>query len=144
MKHVIVAVTLICMSGAASLSAAQEAKKADPTGTWKWSVEGRDGSKREMSLKLKLEGDKLTGTLTSPGRNGGAATDTAIEEATFKDGDVAFKVSRTFNNNKMTSTYTGKIEGDVLKGTVERPGRDGGESTKTPFEAKREKEEPKK
>ncbi len=144
MKHVIVAVALICIGGAANLSVAQEAKKADPTGTWKWTTEGRDGAKREMALKLKLEGDKLTGTLTSPGRGGGAATDTAIEEATFKEGDVAFKVSRTIQNNKFTTTYTGKIEGDVLKGTVERPGRDGGESTKTPFEAKREKEEPKK
>jgi hypothetical protein len=144
MKHVIAAVALICMSGAA-VSFAQEAKKADPNGTWKWTMEGRDGAKREMTLKLKLEGDKLTGTLTSPGRGGGAATDTAIEEATLKDADVAFKVTREFNGNKFTTTYTGKIDGDVMKGTIERPGRDGGEPTKTPFEAKREKkEEPKK
>ena len=39
MKHVIAAVALICMSGAATLSFAQEAKKADPNGTWKWTTE---------------------------------------------------------------------------------------------------------
>ena len=32
----------------------------------------------------------------------------------------------------------------ILKGEVERPGRNGGEATKTPFEAKRVKEEEKK
>lgn len=143
MKHAIVAVALVCLSGAATLSFAQEAAKADPNGTWKWETEGRDGQKRENTLKLKLEGDKLTGTLTTPGRGGGAATDTAIEEATFKDGAVSFKVTRTFQDNKFVSTYTGKIEGDVFKGEVERPGRQGGEPTKTKFEAKRVKEEKK-
>lgn len=142
MKNVVVAVALICMSGAA-ISFAQDAKKADPNGTWKWTTEGRDGAKREFTLKLKLEGDKLTGTLTSPGRQGGAATDTAIEEATIKDVDLSFKVTREFQGNKFTSTYTAKIDGDVMKGTIERPGRDGA-TTKTEFEAKREKEEPKK
>lgn len=144
MKHVVIAVALVCMSGAANLSRAQEAAKADPNGTWKWTTEGRDGAKREFTLKLKLDAGKLTGTLTSPGRQGGAATDTAIEEATFKDdGAVAFKVTREFNGNKFTTSYTGKIEGDVLKGETERPGRDGGNPTKTPFEAKRVKEEKK-
>lgn len=142
MKQAIVAVALICMSGAAQFSLAQEAAKADPNGTWKWTTE-RGGQKRESTLKLKLEGDKLTGTLTTPGRDG-AATETAIEEATFKDGAVSFKITRMFQDNKFVSTYTGKIEGDVLKGEVERPGRQGGEPTKTPFEAKRVKEEEKK
>jgi hypothetical protein len=145
MRHVFAAVALLCMSAPAVVSYAQEAAKADPNGTWKWTTEGRGGAKREMTLKLKLEGDKLTGTLTQPGRGEGAApTDTAIEEGTFKDGSVAFKITREFQGNKFTTTYTGKIEGDVLKGTVERPGRGGGEATKTEFEAKREKEEPKK
>jgi hypothetical protein len=144
MKHVIAAIALICAS-APGLSFAQEAKKADPNGVWKWTTEGRDGNKREFTLKLKLEGDKLTGTLSAPGRGGGAATDTAIEEATIKDADVSFKITREFNGNKFTTTYTGKIDGDVMKGTMERPGRDGGTPTKTEFEAKREKkEEPKK
>jgi hypothetical protein len=144
MKRVIVAVALICMSGAANFSVAQEAAKADPNGTWKWSTE-RNGVKRETTLKLKLEGDKLTGTLIQPGRGEGAApSETAIEEATFKDGAIAFKVTREFNGNKFTTPYTGKVEGDVLKGSFERPGRDGGAATKVEFEAKREKEEPKK
>ena len=45
----------------------------DPTGTWKWEVKFNDQS-HEVTLKLKLEGDKLTGAMS--GRNG----DTAIED----------------------------------------------------------------
>ena len=97
---------------------------ADPTGTWKWSQPGRDGQTMEQSLTLELKDDKLTGTLK--GRRG----ETPISDATFKDDTVAFSVVRERDGNKWTSKYTGKIEGDTLKGSVEMPGRDGGEPTK--------------
>src|SRR5260221_12949121 len=59
-------------------------KKADPTGTWTWSRPGRDGGPARVStLKLKSEGDKLTGTLNAPGFRGGEAT-----TATIKDGQI--------------------------------------------------------
>src|SRR5947208_14015223 len=42
-------------------------KKADPTGTWTWTTPGRNrGPDRISTLKLKVEGDKLTGTLAAP------------------------------------------------------------------------------
>src|SRR5260370_30742179 len=42
--------------------------KPNPTGTWKWTVE-RMGNKRDVTLKLKLEGDKLTGAMPGRGNN---------------------------------------------------------------------------
>ena len=46
-----------------------DAKKADPTGTWTWTAQGRNGGEaREITLKLKLEGEKLTGAMS--GRQG--------------------------------------------------------------------------
>src|SRR5205823_2538924 len=61
-----------------------EDKKADPNGTWTWTMPGRNGGpERKMTLKLKTEGDKLTGTLSAPGR-GGQASDTAIADAKLK------------------------------------------------------------
>src|SRR5262249_42265639 len=42
-------------------AAARADDKPDPNGTWKWEVE-RNGQKFETTLKLKLDGDKLTGT----------------------------------------------------------------------------------
>ena len=63
----LIAATLVL--GLVGLSAGQD-KKHDPTGTWKWETE-RGGQKRETTLKLKLDGDKLTGTITAGGGKGG-------------------------------------------------------------------------
>ena len=41
--------------------------KPNPTGTWKWTVKFGEQT-REMTLKLKLDGDKLTGAML--GRDG--------------------------------------------------------------------------
>lgn len=81
----------------------------DVTGTWAWEMEGRDGAKREMTLKLKQEGEKLTGSM--PGRNG----ETEISDGTVKDGTVSFKVTRKWQDNEFVTKYTGKVEGDVIK-----------------------------
>lgn len=111
--------------------------KNDPTGTWKWTPaaggggggKGGKGAPREMSLKLKLEGDKLTGSM--PGRN----NDTNIEEGTYKNGEISFKITRERNGNKTTTTYKAKIEGDTLKGTIDR-----GSGEPMKWEAKRSKD----
>lgn len=87
--------------------------KADPTGTWKWTVMFNNQS-REMTLKLKLEGDKLTGSI--PGRNN---TEIAIEEASFKDGEIRFSVTRQRNDQKFTTKYSGKLSGDTITGKTE-------------------------
>ncbi len=112
-------------------SLTQAADKPDPTGTWKWSVTINDQS-REMTLKLKLEGDKLTGSML--GRNN---QETAIEEATFKDEEVAFSVTRERNGQKFTTKYKGKLEKDTIKGKSENQ-RDG-QTQSRDWEAKREK-----
>ncbi|HZL80264.1 MAG TPA: hypothetical protein VFC17_15630, partial [Candidatus Limnocylindrales bacterium] len=53
------------------VQARAEDKKVDPTGTYVWTVPARNGGPdRTNTLALKLEGDKLTGKLTSPGRDG--------------------------------------------------------------------------
>jgi len=93
------------------------ADDAKPEGTWKWSVE-RNCEKVETTLKLKLEGDKLSGTIT--GRDG---KETAIEEASFKDGEVKFQVKRERNGTTVTIKYSGKVEGDTITGKSENGDR---------------------
>ena len=74
---------------AAVLSFAQQALAAEnPTGTWKWSTT-RNSQTRESSLTLKLEGDKLTGSM--PGRDN---TERQIENATFSNDEVKFDITR--------------------------------------------------
>ena len=128
---------ILALSGVTQLQA--QDKKADPTGTWTWTTPGRNGGPdRKSTLKLKLDGDKLTGTISAPGRQGAAATDTAIEEAKLKGDQVSFNVTREFNGNKFTQKYNGKISGDSIKGKIEFERN--GEAQSRDWEAKRETE----
>lgn len=103
----------------------------DPTGTWTWTME-RQGQTREVTLKLKLDGDKLTGSM--PGRNN---TETAITDGKYKDGELSFSVVREFNGNKMTSKYSGKVSGDSIKGKIET--ERGDQKMSRDWEAKKQK-----
>jgi hypothetical protein len=111
--------------------AAQAQDKPNPTGTWKWMEQGKNQA-RERTLKLKLEGDKLTGVML--GRDN---QETAIEEGKFKDGEVSFKYTREFGGNKFTTSYVGKVSGDTIKGKTEFE-REGQKQSRD-WEAKRAK-----
>ena len=127
----------VLMLGTSSSTQAADEKKADPTGTWTWTRQGQDGQSRESSIKLKLDGGKLTGTVEGRRRQGGEATETPIEEATLKGDEISFKVTRTFNDNKVVTKYTGKISGDTIKGKIESERN--GEAQSRDWEAKRKK-----
>src|SRR5262245_24607186 len=130
MRTLIAAALLL---GLAGLTAAQEKKeKADPNGTWKCTTDV-GGQKRESTLKLKLDGDKLTGTITYADKQ-----ESKIENGKFKDGEVTFTAMRELMDQKFTIKYSAKIEGDTLKGKAEVDV--GGENMKLDFEGKREKE----
>jgi hypothetical protein len=110
---------------------------ADPVGTWTWSTPGRGGGEpRKSTLKLKVEGAKLLGTITNPGRQGGDPMVTEISEGKVKDNEISFDVTREWNGNKVTMKYSGKIEGDTIKGKIESE-RDGNVRSRE-WEAKRE------
>ena len=86
-----------------------------------------------MTLKLKLDGDKLTGAMV--GQNG---QETAIEDGQFKDGEVSFKVTRERQGNKITTKYAGKVSGDTIKGKIESERN--GQPQSRDWEAKRAKD----
>ena len=112
------------------IAAAQTARAADdPSGTWKWQFMFNNQT-IDASLKLKLEGDKLTGTLTSP------MGEVAIQDGQYMDGDLSFKVvGKGQDGTERTSKYSGKVSGDTWKAKVEfdRNGQTGSRE----FEAKR-------
>lgn len=127
MQRLKIATFVVAVVGMSCLARAEE--KANPTGTWKWSVTFNNQT-REATLKLKLDGDKLTGAMV--GRDN---KETAIEDATFKDGEVSFKVTRERNGQKSTRKYQGKVSGDTIKGKSEAE-RDGKVESRD-WEAKR-------
>lgn len=103
----------------------------DPSGNWKWTTEGRNGP-MESTAKLALKDGALSGSI------GGRMGETAIGDATFKDDAIAFTVTREFQGNSFVVKYAGKLEGDTITGSIERPGRDG-KTTKVDWKATRTK-----
>jgi hypothetical protein len=91
------------------------ADTAEPsaTGTWTWSVSFGDQS-IETTLKLKQDGEKVTGTIT-----GFQGNENEIKDGTFKDGKVTFKVTREAFGGTNTTTYNLTLNGDSLKGKSE-------------------------
>jgi hypothetical protein len=97
-----------------------QAQAPNPEGVWTWSTPGRNGGPdRTNTLTLKLEGSKLSGKLSAPGR-GGQASETAIAEGKIEGTEsVSFLVVREFNGNWVTNKYSGKINGDKIIGKIE-------------------------
>jgi len=125
------ALALAALAPALGLYAAETSKDLDPTGTWKWTFETQSGQTIESTLKLKLEGDKLTGSLI--GRGG---TEVAIKNGKFTQNEISFTVVRERNGQQTTSKYSGKLAGNTIKGKIDTE-RDG-QTRSRDWEAKRE------
>ena len=91
---------------------------ADITGKWTAQVPGRDGQTRETTFDFKVDGEKLTGTTSTPGG------DVPLTEGTVKGDDVAFTVVANFGGNEVKLLYKGKVAGEEIKFTRQREGGD--------------------
>ena len=85
---------------------------ADATGKWTADMPGRDGNTMTITMNLKVDGDKLTGTVS--GRRG----DSDISNGKVDGDNVMFDVVREYNGNTMTTHYVGKLDGDTIHFTV--------------------------
>jgi hypothetical protein len=121
------------------IQAQADDKKVDPTGTYIWTQAGRNGGPdRTNTLTLKLDGDKLTGSLTAPGRGGAAAAAIPISDGMLMGTNVMFNVVRDFNGNSMTNKYSGALADGSITGKVEGVNRNG-DPTSRDWEAKLQK-----
>jgi hypothetical protein len=111
MRKALLVLTLLAL-------AAQPLLAADPAnvaGKWKITTTSPRG---ERVLDYTIVQDKEAITLTWPGRDGQEMK----AEGTVTGNDIAWSFSREANSNgKLTITYTGKVEGDTMKGTSESP-----------------------
>ncbi|HEY7117684.1 MAG TPA: hypothetical protein VH475_13930 [Tepidisphaeraceae bacterium] len=126
-------VVLVGVMVASAWAGTARAADKDATGTWKWTMPGRNGNPgREVSLKLKQDGEKLTGTL------GGGQNETEIKDGKIKDGELSFSVTRKRQDQEFTTKYSGKLDGDTIKGKTEFDRN--GQTQSRDWEAKRAKE----
>jgi hypothetical protein len=123
---------LVFALGVAFSGVTTVARAADKgaTGTWTWTV-NRNGQDFTTTLKLKADGEKLTGTV-----KGTQGNETAIKDGKVtKEGAVSFTVERERNGTTFVIKYAGKLEGDSIKGKTEMTRN--GEPVSRDWEAKR-------
>jgi hypothetical protein len=94
-------------------NAKRDAAKAAAAGNWNTALIISDGNRIEGTMKLKQDGDKLTGAVA---RND---SETQIQDGKISGDDIAFTVVRDRDGRKVTAKYKGKITGDSIKGKVE-------------------------
>jgi hypothetical protein len=99
-------------------------------GSWKWSITTQNGDTIDTLMKLKQDGEKITGSVNN--RFG----ETAISDGTIKDGKITFTTKRELNGSDFVIKYSGKLEGDKITGKSEVT-RDG-QSREREWVAKRE------
>jgi len=85
--------------------------QTDVTGSWDLTVQSKQGT-ATPSVTLQQSGEKLSGTYH--GRMG----DTRVE-GTLRGNDIRFAVTLRFQDQSFVITYTGTVEKDSMKGTVQ-------------------------
>lgn len=91
-------------------SGAADDKAVDAVGTWKCEYE-IGGQQRTATLKIKKDGDKLSGTMDWPDQK-----EENLKDVKLKDDTLTFFAVRKIMENQIPIEYTLKIDGDKLKG----------------------------
>jgi hypothetical protein len=125
--------------GLALLALAFVAMAADATGKWTIEQAGRNGGPpRVTTLDLKVDGAKLTGTVTRPGR-GGDPMSTPISNGKVNGDKISFDVTNDMRGMTMTVKYEFTVKDDEMTGKSTIPGMDGGDPRVMDVTAKRAK-----
>jgi len=112
-----------------SATLAASGKRSDASGTWNWTQTRPDGQTISITATLKQDGGKLTGTFHGKG------SDSAIYDGAINGDEVKFSVDREIDGHDITLKYSGKIDGDAIKGEVNM--KAGFRTRKADWEAKR-------
>lgn len=105
---------------------------ADVSGKWTAQVPGREGQTQETTITLKVEGEKLTGSVA------GQQGETPITDGKVSGDEISFIVTRERQGNTIKQIFKGKVAGDEIKFTRTT---EGGQGNRPPveFTAKRAK-----
>jgi len=101
---------------------------ADVSGKWVAEVPGRQGQTQTTTFTFKVEGDKLTGTISTP------RGETPISDGRVQGDEISFTQVIEAGGNQMKFLYKGKVSGDEIKFTRQR---EGGQGQAREFIAKR-------
>ncbi|HEY8459439.1 MAG TPA: hypothetical protein VIM99_03615 [Blastocatellia bacterium] len=102
---------LSALACAIVLAASASAQATDVTGDWDITINSPQGS-RQAKASFKQEGEKLTGGLKRQ------AGDLPLE-GTVKGKEIKFKYVVKFQEQDLTITLTGAVDGDTMKGDAD-------------------------
>jgi hypothetical protein len=108
--------TMLLLAGAliATTPPAQSPPQSPVAGEWNAEM-NTPGGVRSFKLLLKVDGEKVTGTVKRE------AGDVPLE-GTLKGDDLTFAYTVSYNDNPLTITVSVKVAGDTMKGTVDFAG----------------------
>lgn len=105
---------------------------ADVNGRWTAEMPSGGGNTMTVTLKLEVDEDRLTGTVTGPDG------ETEISDGIIDDDNITFKVIRAFEGNQITQRFEGTVNDDTIRFSVTTEGgRRGGREARQ-FEAHRD------
>ncbi len=106
-------------------------------GTWTWTLPGRGSAAGgTLTLTLAYRDGRLTGSASNAGRLAGA--EPGLSDLVFENDRLAFSLVRNIQGFRIETKYSGRLDGDVIRGMVETPGR-GGQMVRREWEARRVK-----
>jgi len=103
---------------------------ADVAGKWTAQMPGRQGNTQEVTFNFKVDGNTLTGSVTTP------RGDMEFKDGKIDGDNISFNQTFDRGGNTMTITYKGKVNGDTIEFTRQMQG---GQGQAQPFTAKRAK-----
>jgi hypothetical protein len=92
------------------------ATAADLSGKWAGDMPGRGGDTTPTTFTFKVDGDKLTGSMTGP------QGDIPLQEGKVAANQISFSTTLDFGGNSVKIVYKGTVSGDQIKMTREREG----------------------
>jgi len=104
MKKLLAATLFVALTSVAAFA-------ADFNGKWTAEVPSRQGGTTTNTFTFKVDGAKLTGTMTSQ------MGSMDITNGKVDGDNISFDVVREFNGNSFTLSYAGKADGDSIKFT---------------------------
>ena len=92
------------------------AQAADLAGKWSGDVPGRGGATAPATFTIKVDGEKLTGSMT------GAQGELPLQEGKVSGNQLSFSTTIDAGGNSIKILYKGTLSGDQLKMSREREG----------------------
>ena len=92
------------------------AMAADVSGKWAGDMPGRGGDSTPTTFTFKVDGEKLTGSMTGP------QGDIPLQEGKVAGNQISFSTTLDFGGNSVKIVYKGAVSGDQIKMSREREG----------------------